>query len=177
MNNKLISFLEGHSCRIGLRKESITNIWNYSCFELENYHDYIQWLFPLTDQSMYNIFAPILTQTQIAYIKNNKEIQQSLKRSLIMMLDFYGFVLIDDYYNPYIDYAPTYKDKSSNWLSKNNHNYLRITRILKSLTLLGLRKYALAFFRILYEIYGATDIISNQTFIYWVEAIQKPNTE
>ena len=128
MNNKLISFLEGHSCRIGLRKESITNIWNYSCFELENYHDYIQWLFPLTDQSMYNIFAPILTQTQIAYIKNNKEIQQSLKRSLIMMLDFYGFVLIDDYYNPYIDYAPTYKDKSQLF---TNHKNIKISYIIR----------------------------------------------
>jgi hypothetical protein len=53
-----------------------------------------------------------------------------------------------------------------------NHNWLRVTRILRSLTLLGLATLAHAFFGWLEAAYGSRKYpISEETFSYWTEAV------
>jgi hypothetical protein len=46
-----------------------------------------------------------------------------------------------------------YSERKQNQLNAGNHNYLRITRILTSLNLLGLGAYAQAFFKCLAQSY------------------------
>ncbi len=72
--------------------------------------------------------------------------------------------------------APSFTTKATVWLSPGNHNHLRITRILKSLSVLGLEAEAKAFFDCLSEIYEEEQnkplpSISEETMLYWGEAV------
>ena len=71
--------------------------------------------------------------------------------------------------------APNSAAKATVWLSPGNHNHLRITRILRCLTVLGLETEAKAFFDCLSEIYKDEQnkpmpAISEETMLYWREA-------
>jgi len=66
--------------------------------------------------------------------------------------------------------------KATVWLSPDNHNHLRITRILRCLGLLGLEAEARAFFECLSEIYENEQsqprpAISTETIPYWRRAV------
>ena len=61
--------------------------------------------------------------------------------------------------------------KSANWLNVNNHKHLRITRIIGSLTLLGLTKEAREFFSALQRVYVKhPDKIGSCSHDYWKNA-------
>jgi hypothetical protein len=68
-----------------------------------------------------------------------------------------------------------------NWISPGNHNHLRITRILKSLLILGLEEEARAFCECLKDIYRAESAksspgISEVTVSFWQRAVNvKPH--
>ena len=71
--------------------------------------------------------------------------------------------------------AAFFVERAKNWLTPSNHNHLRITRILKSLLLLGLEAEATAFFTCLADIYRvelgkAGSGISDETFTFWKAA-------
>ena len=73
--------------------------------------------------------------------------------------------------------APNFAAKAGVWLSPGNHNHLRITRILRSLSVLGLEAEARAFFDCLSEIYEDEQnkpmpAISSETMLYWRGAIE-----
>ena len=66
--------------------------------------------------------------------------------------------------------------KATFWLSPGNHNHLRITRILRCLSLLGLEAEARAFFECLSEIYENEQsqprpAFSTETILYWRRAV------
>jgi hypothetical protein len=72
--------------------------------------------------------------------------------------------------------APNFASNTTIWLSPGNHNHLRITRILRCLTLLGLDAEARAFLDCLYEVYEHEQnkpmpAISYETMLYWREAV------
>ena len=62
------------------------------------------------------------------------ELRQNLRVSFLRMLRFYGLEMKSGAVQP----AANFQQRAANWLQTGNHNHLRITRILKSLTLLGL---------------------------------------
>jgi hypothetical protein len=72
--------------------------------------------------------------------------------------------------------APNFAAKATGWLSPGNHNHLRITRILRCLTVLGLESEAKAFFGCLSEMYESEQnkpvpAISDETMLYWRQAV------
>ncbi|MGA9392022.1 MAG: opioid growth factor receptor-related protein, partial [Candidatus Sulfotelmatobacter sp.] len=86
-------------------------------------------------------------------------------------LRFYGFEVG---YTPDIRIAraPNFEERAREWVSPFNHNYLRITRILKSLSLLGLEEEARAFLGCLSDIYSDRhQLIPPETFQYWKAAV------
>jgi hypothetical protein len=90
------------------------------------------------------------------------------------MLSFYGLE-IHGTIPLSVTRAPNFAERAENWLRPSNHNHLRITRILKSLKLLGLGEQARASFDCLADIYRvelAKDApgISEQTFTFWQAA-------
>jgi hypothetical protein len=65
-----------------------------------------------------------------------------------------------------------FTERAKRWLNSNNHNYLRITRILRSLTLLGLAAEAKEFFAALQRVYLTnTEKIGSYTYNYWRNAV------
>lgn len=151
----------------------IETIWSWDYRELEYIHNYIQWLFPLKEKSRFNWNAPVLTDEVIQTFRTNEQLKANLKKSLEVMLQFYGLRCNQlDNTNIEITRSGAYQERKLEWIEKGNHNYLRITRILTSLRLLGLENYARAFFNCLNQIYleeGKT--IGSETYTYWKNAV------
>jgi hypothetical protein len=175
MNNNsdsdpIVAFYLGESTdRSGRR---IEDIWTWDNRKLEQFHDYIQWLFPLCEMSQFNPGSPTLTVETIDAFRKNDELRNRLSTSLEVMLKFYGLKSVasaDDIIK--ISRASDFNARSLEWLNQGNHNYLRITRILKSLQILGLSYLARALFACLDEIYHAhSSEIGSMTFSYWKAA-------
>jgi len=146
----------------------IEDIWKYNDDELEGYHTYIQWLFPLTEPSGINFAAPILDAEVISQFRKSSELQDRLMKSFKLMLKFYGFEINESGINIKIVKSGDFSNKKNNWISHRNHNYLRITRILTCLRLLGLEKYSNAFFTCLEQVYAEESYeIGEVTIDYW----------
>jgi O-acetyl-ADP-ribose deacetylase (regulator of RNase III) len=106
--SRIRSFLDGSG--MDNRGRTLDDILAFSDQQLESVHDYIQWLFPLTEPSRFNPFAPLLDQETILEIRKDPDSLSNLYRSLVRMLAFY--------------------EVNSHWASPWDHNLLRITRIL-----------------------------------------------
>lgn len=150
---------------------TIDYVWAWNWDVLETQHDYIQWLFPLTTRSAAIPRSPIITQDEVKEFKEDVELKKKLLKSLQVMLDFYGFSL-ESSGRIHIDESLNYK--AGRWISAVNHNYWRISRILSSLSLLGLPQYAKELHTALCEIYKKyPDQIGASTMKYWDAAIGK----
>ena len=165
--NSIILFYLGLSPDHQGRK--INEIWEWNYAKLENTHTYIQWLFPLIDKSRFNRDAPTLTPEVIQSFRSSDELKQNLLRSLILMLDFYGLKLLHNDSNKIeIVKNDNYLERKREWINPSNHNFLRLTRILTCLKLLGLESYSQALFKCLSEIYQEEQsAIGLETYNYW----------
>jgi hypothetical protein len=90
-------------------------------------------------------------------------------RSFERMLAFYG---LEDTDGPGIVRRSTWPARVQVWLHPGNHNYLRLTRIIKSRILLGKPESARALFEALETEYqrGAAAAIGSETLAYWRSA-------
>ena len=163
MNDILLVFLKDE-CK-NYNGYTLSDIWEFNDIQLEKQHNYIQWIFPLEKRSSFNIFCPIVRNISLY---DDLIIRNNMIKSFSMMLKFYGFILKD---NKILKH--NYEARKVIWISKNNHNFLRITRILKSLSLFKLNYYAIEFYKVLLLVYEENkDIISEKTIQYWTEAIK-----
>ncbi|XP_073482861.1 opioid growth factor receptor-like protein 1 isoform X4 [Aquarana catesbeiana] len=117
----------------GVYIEDILNKWKSDYDKLEHNHTYIQWLFPLREQGL-NFYAKELTSYEIEEFKKTKEATKRFIMAYKIMLDFFGLKLVDK--NGNVSRAANWQDRFHH-LNESQHNYLRITRILKSLGELG----------------------------------------
>jgi hypothetical protein len=136
----ILSFYSGQPS--GDSARSLEDIWKFNDDELEGYHTYIQWLFPLLEPSAFNFAAPVLDADVIFEFRKSHVLQQRLLISYKVMLKFYGFEIDESDNDIKVIKSTGYADKKKNWISYRNHNFLRITRILTSLRLLGLERYS-----------------------------------
>lgn len=148
----------------------ISDIWEFNHDKLERDHNYIQWLFPLKERSKYSNMAPIVSDDFILHYADDDLIQRNMMHSLSVMLDFYGFEFTEQGIMP----ANDFEEKKLEWLTKNNHNYLRITRILKSLMIFGMENVSIDLFKELEKVYmyqNPSAAISVETYDYWKKAV------
>ncbi|MEB3189773.1 MAG: opioid growth factor receptor-related protein [Snowella sp.] len=139
--------------------------------KLEYCHDYIQWLFPLTEPSRAVPNSPVLEAEDIAAFLENEELRAKLRNAFVRMLAFYGLAIQESIEGTQLIEAPNYQERITH-LVCHSHNYLRITRILKSLRILGLEAEAQAFFKILQVIYQQEKAnIGPYTYAYWLQAV------
>ena len=116
---------------------TLGDIHEFDLRELEFNHDYIQWLFPLPEPSGANASAPLLSNGDIVAFRSDDALRQALRRSFELMLQFYGLDLADGGAGVEVVRAAHFNERSRLWLTHGNHNFLRISRILRSLALLG----------------------------------------
>ena len=111
----IVGFLEGktpdHRGRI------LAMLLQQTDHQAETSHDYIQWLFPLDEPSRSVNGAPVLTALDIDEIRESSFAKTNLAESARWFL---GFL-----------------ERNDHWITKYNHNHLRITRVIKSLRLLA----------------------------------------
>jgi len=112
---EIVSFLEGKTP--DYRGRTVAMLLQQSDHQAETTHDYIQWLFPLDEPSRSVNGAPVLTKLEIDEIRQSSLAQINLAKSARW---FVGFL-----------------ERNDHWISKYNHNHLRITRVIKSLRLLA----------------------------------------
>jgi len=141
---------------------------------LESVHEYIQWLFPLPERSGFNVSAPVLNPDTVQEFRTSPDLRGNVRASFLRMVEFYGFEVRTGERVTVVR-MPNFATKAGKWLSPGNHNHLRITRILRCLTVLGLEAEATAFFGCLVEIYEDEQnkpipAISEETVVYWRKA-------
>lgn len=137
--------------------------WSDEDWEQE--HDFIQWLFPLKDASNYNPDAPVLSESAILWFRSDPLLQQRLRQSFQRWLGFCGLGYVE---NHVVQMKP--RPEVWDW---PNHNWLRVTRVLKSLTLLGLQNEANDFHRFLYSM---KERVGPETWGYWTDALHLVTT-
>lgn len=167
---RVVTFYEGSAPDD--RGRFLDDVLHFNDTELEQYHDYIQWLFPTLQGSAYNPTAPILNASAVDVFHERHDLQTALRRSLSRMLTFYSL----EWAQGSIVRATSFAMHRS-WLTLENHNHLRLTRILTSLRLLGDDYAAQALFRCLTEIEAdersnGANGISQSTLKFWTEAAQ-----
>ena len=157
------------------RGRLLSDIHEFDFHELEHNHDYIQWLFPLPEPSGANASAPLLSNDDISRFQADESLRTHLLQSLELMLRFLGLELAEgDAGSASIRTAGHFGERHQVWLRPGNHNFLRISRILRSLTLLGCARHACAFLDCLQDIYAENSgTIGNTTIGYWCRAVRR----
>lgn len=118
--------------------------------ELEDNHAFIQWLFPLREGNGMNNRAQKLNAHEIAALVVDEAAMGRFRQSYALMLDFYGLRLVDATTGQ-LARSLTLGPAAGAWrvryanLSSSSHNYLRITRILKSLSEFGCERWSAGF--------------------------------
>jgi len=142
----------------------LSDIWLEDDEYFEYCHNYIQWLFPLPEVSNFNPDAPLLTEDDIKICKVNPIIQINLHYSFLRYMRFFGL--------GYVAGEVVQTEAFEPILFKiANHNWFRITRVLRSCRLLGLEKEAVAFYKFLKKIHEENGWVSDNSFSYWKEAV------
>jgi hypothetical protein len=157
------------------RQRTLSQILQKSDRWLEETHDYIQWLFPLYVRSKFNPHAPLLTdEVRQAFTDPTGAdypiLQQNFSQAIYRMLIFYGYSFSP--LAPGVSPTGEWADKAQNWLTDGNHNFMRITRLLRSMTLLGQNELARSFHSVLTAAARAhPKTISKRTLSFWDAAI------
>src|SRR5471030_411942 len=110
--------------------------------DFEEGHAVLQWLFPTPEPTKFNSEAPLLTENDIAAFKSDPLLQTSLMKSFERILGFLGLALSE---GKVVDGQNFTARVADVWASPN-HNWLRISRILRSMKLLGMAAQAQALY-------------------------------
>jgi hypothetical protein len=159
----------------GRRLDQILN-WNDQ--RLEMCHDYIQTLFPLPEGSMF-ADAPVIDEQTYLYWREHSDLKRNLRRAFERILAFYGFGIKweqaeGDGRKAQISEKEGARANLARWVTRMDHNHLRITRIIRSLRVLGLGNEAEAFHGALTEVcekYGRVGVNSQK---FWRRALELP---
>jgi hypothetical protein len=128
----------------------------------------------LPEPSGANASAPVLSNGDIARFQSDESLRTRLVQSFELLLRFFGIELADagDVASANVRKAHNFDERRQVWLHDGNHNFLRISRILRSLTLLGCAGYASAFIECLEVIYSEMpEAIGDTTNGYWRRAV------
>lgn len=118
---------------------------------MEANHDFIQWLFPLTEPSRAVPGSPVLSPDDLAALRASPAAQANLQRAVSRMGRFYA--------------------DTGAWLGPHDHNHLRISRIIRSLRLLQGDAAANAFRQRILEAQAARGgRINAQSLAFWARA-------
>ena len=142
----IVEFLEGSGTDRQNRK--LKDIWLMQHSEIENTHDFIQWVFPLNEPSSAVPGSPVLSVSEIDAIRSSQTAKENLSKSASWYLNFLS--------------------KNQHWVTRYDHNHLRITRTLKSLDLLISKKDAVSFKSAIFKILGSRiDLIDTRAMRFW----------
>lgn len=140
---------------------------------LEWHHDFIQWLFPIDARSAFQTGAPVLTATCARRLRDEPSVRRHVRRALVRIGRFYGFTVTwpDEKGSPEIRRSREFAARAAQWVRPGDHNFLRISRILRSLVLLGCAGAASRLYGELLEVdRWRPGVVGEVTLGYWSRA-------
>lgn len=143
----LLAFLRGTGTdNHGRRLEDILE-WDFD--QMEKVHDYVQWIFPTDESSRYNSRVPLLTSELQRTARDDPEIRAAVRRALRKFCSFLGLEMVELDGEPYllVRKSPEFDARAPvcwHTRGKGNHNWLRISRALHCLRLVGMDDEAAA---------------------------------
>lgn len=162
------------------RGRRLLDILSWDDYKLEMSHDYIQMLFPLPEGSIFNPFAPVVTKEVRDAFLQRKDLRDSQLRAFDKILSFYGLVAVNkkasDGAAPTVtvSHGAMWCTNSGNWLTQFNHNHLRISRIIRSLRVLGSEEQAVALSEFLASFDEVKKRVGKRSLMYWERAAKRP---
>ena len=164
-NDPILAFYEGRGRDQDGRL--LSEVLGLTHCDLEVDHRFIQWLFPIPEKSGFGFFSPTLTESAQSAFRSRPELQERLLESFRFILDFYGLELREEQ-NLKIEEATAFSYRAREWVTDGNHNFLRISRILRCLEVVGLGEHASAFLTYLEDLYERrAEVIGVRTLNYW----------
>jgi hypothetical protein len=146
----------------------LDQILGWSNDDWEQDHSFIQWAFPTNKPSMFNPEAPVLTNEEISIIQSDPHTQEALGVIYHRWLRFCGLRQGDSGLQFGTSEFP--KGNPVVW-GRFNHNWLRITRVLHSLRLLGRSDRAEEFFDFLTQHW---EMFPDNNRLFWSRAMERP---
>lgn len=149
-------------------------VLRYDTERFECDHTFIQWLFPLPEPSRYNPDAPILTDADIAEFHHDGELRDRMKTVLAVVVSHYGLMVLD--YPPHGKYTiardpATFFKHVYRWCVADSHHFLRFTRMMRCMTLVGLHVPAKALLHCLQRIEQRyPGVITEKNLTFWSDA-------
>lgn len=136
----------------------------------EDCHDFVQWLFPLNSASAYHPKAPVLTVEELAAF--SPDAFAGTERAFDRMLSFYGLVYVRERVMP----GPNWDTRMQDWAVVTTHNSLRLTRILRSLSMQGHHVRAQALLNFLLGLFADSLVPASrlEERAYWKQAVMQP---
>ena len=145
----------------GLR---LADVWAMNDQQYDSHHYFIQWVFPTDEASSVNSTAPLTSQVEINMFRSSAQLKLNLLKSLKQFLDFLGLRMDNR------DVRVITPGKFYMRVQQRNHNWARITRVLRSLCLLGLQRKAVILFKFLDEQHS-NGSINHVPYVHWKDAL------
>lgn len=118
----------------------------------ESCHDFVQWFFPLPEPSKMHPDAPTLSIEEFQAFHDDVILRANLRKAVARYERF-----LKEYWG---------------WRRPQDHNHLRITRVIRCMVLAGMAHGAEDFYDSVHAILGNTaDILPQATLAYWREAL------
>lgn len=152
---------------------SFDNLMAFPPSKLEAVHDYIQWLFPTNKPSAFNPKAPMLDVATIEMLKKSvvfhRRFTEAVARTFRLWEIPHTEIEDEPCALPIIDHR--FNDHRY-WMWQNDHNLLRMTRVMTSARLLGYKQTALSLFEALFGLSLVENgkFITNINLAFWYEA-------
>lgn len=130
---------------------SLEDIWSFSDEEIENYHDFIQVVFPLNKPSQAVSHGYYLDSGELVQqIRNNKQATNNIIKSSHWFISFLK--------------------RNMYWNTHSDHNQWRITRVIECLRLLVSDEEADNFYISVLELIKDNNQVNKRTLGFWKNA-------
>ncbi|KAI0867140.1 hypothetical protein F4860DRAFT_456511 [Xylaria cubensis] len=174
---RLVDFFDPTTKGSDSHGRTLDQILEWSDDKLESQHNYIQTVFPLPEESVFSFHAPVVDEETMLIFARSPELKSNLLRALKRMLAFYGFDAEDKEGS---NLRLTIKPKENcqlgfaHWVVRMDHNHLRITRIIRSLRILGLEGAAEDFYNALIAVCKVRGRVGSSSIAFWTRALKNP---
>ena len=119
--------------------------------DLEGNCDWVQWVFPLPEPSKMQPQSPVATQDDFNAIAEDPVLKMRVLAALGRCIQFL--------------------DRTTQWRQAQDHNHLRITRVIRCLCFVGLNDEAFEFCE--YAKHEVGKLVGKETIWYWEEALKR----
>lgn len=158
--------------------DSLDDLRKQSNKVLEDRHDYIQFMFPSIETSQFNRTAPVVTEGVAAAFRQDENMSHELLLNLRRICIFWDFSIKEEHDKILFSLKPEFFSKRAKEVIFRNsskfHNFLRVTRVIKSLYTLGLEPYAYALKKFVINDLKDTIKVPLTTVKFWEDSIPNP---